>query len=115
MLVFSINATSVQESNLFLRKLWSELNQVKTMGWNMYPHRDGTMVTIGTSTLGEISFDYARKGCIKNLYIDNSKDVKEISAAVNRAKVNGMKDYSVSIELSSAKAISIAETSLPRM
>lgn len=111
MLVFSINATSVQESNLFLRKLWSELNQVKTMGWNMYPHRDGTMVTIGTSTLGEISFDYARKGCIKNLYIDNSKDVKEISAAVNRAKVNGMKDYSVSIELSSAKAISIAETS----
>lgn len=67
MLRFSVNAKSVQESNIFLRKLWSELNLVKPMGWNMYPYKSGTTVTIGTSTLGEISFDYKRRGGIKNI------------------------------------------------
>ena len=109
MLVFPINATSVQESNLFLRKLWSELNQIKPMGWNMYPYKEGTTVTIGKSNLGEISFDYKKRGCIANLYIDNDKDVKDISAAVWRAKTNEMQQYCLSFELKSEQGTTIAD------
>ena len=111
MLVFPINATSVQESNIFLRKLWSELNTVTPMGWNMYPYKAGTKVTIGTSTLGEISFNYKRKGCIKNLYIENDTHTEDISAAVNRAKANEMKQYSLSLELANNRGISLADVS----
>jgi len=111
MLVFPINATSVQESNIFLRKLWSELNVVKPMGWNMYPNKTGTMVTIGTSTLGEISFDYERRGCIKNLYIDNDEETEAISAAVYRAKAGKLKPYSLSFELQNNRGVSFADAS----
>lgn len=112
MLVFPINAASVQESNIFLRKLWSELNQVKPMGWNMFPHRVENMVTIGISTLGKISFDYTHKGCIRNLYIDNTQDSEAISEAVQRAKTNRMKPCSVSFELENSKNISITGVEL---
>lgn len=78
MLVFPINAESIYESNIFLRKLCCELNQVKPMGWHMYPYNKDNKVTIGASTLGEISFDYRRRGCIKNLYIDNVKKNRNI-------------------------------------
>lgn len=111
MLTFQINATSIQESNLFLRKLWSELNQIHPMGWNMYPYRDGNKITIGTSTLGEISFDYKQRGCINKLYIDNKQNTEEISAAVQRAKENSMKTFSVSFELENRKEISISDVS----
>ena len=111
MLRFSVNAKSVQESNIFLRKLWSELNLVKPMGWNMYPYKSGTTVTIGTSTLGEISFDYKRRGCIKNIYIDNDTHTEAIAAAVNRAKATDMKQYSISLELANNRGISLADVS----
>lgn len=95
MLTFPINTTSVQESNIFLRKLWSELNQIKPLGWQMYPYKHDNTVTIGRSTFGEISYDYTRKGCIKNLYIDSQQD-EAISKAVQNAKCNGMKSYVIS-------------------
>ena len=72
MLTFQINATSIQESNLFLRKLWSELNQIHPMGWNMYPYREKNRITIGISTLGEISFDYVKSNQVL-LFISQEK------------------------------------------
>lgn len=114
MLTFPINTTSVQESNIFLRKLWSELNQIKPLGWQMYPYKHDNTVTIGTSTFGEISYDYTRKGCIKNLYIDNQQD-ETISKAVQNAKSNGMKSYVISLELKNSKDIYISDVSFERI
>ena len=111
MLTFSINMTSVQESNIFLRKLWSELNQIKPMGWDMYPYKEEKRVTIGKSNLGEISFDYKQKGCIKNIYIDNDDNAEAIAAAVQRAKTNKMKKYGIALLLRNDNNIAIAEAS----
>lgn len=111
MLVFSINSASIQESNIFLRKLWAELNQIKTLGWYMYPYKKGNLITIGTSTLGEISYDYAQKGCIKNLYIDNANETEAISAAVQNAKDKNLKKCSITLELRNGKDICISENS----
>ena len=114
MLTFPINTTSVQESNIFLRKLWSELNQIKPLGWQMYPYKHDNTVTIGRSTFGEISYDYTRKGCIKNLYIDSQQD-EAISKAVQNAKCNGMKSYVISLELKNNKDICISDVSFERI
>ena len=111
MLTFPINMTSVQESNIFLRKLWSELNQIKPMGWDMYPYKEENRVTIGKSNLGEISFDYKQKGCIKKIYIDNDENAEAVAAAVQRAKTNKMKKYDITISLSNDNNIDIAEAS----
>lgn len=101
MLSFNINAKSVQESNLFLRKLWCELDKIHKNGWSLQPSRKGCCIYIGRNNVGEISFDYARKGCIKNLFIDptNEEDIEEIRLAVKRAISGKFKTYSAQIEL----------------
>lgn len=111
MLKYTINAKSTQESNIFLRKLWSELNDIRPMGWNMYPGKTGNHITIGRSNLGEISFDYGRKGCIKNLYIDNNLDAEDITLAVQNAKSNDLSEYTVLLELKSDRDIQIMRRS----
>lgn len=112
MLTFPLNITSVQESNIFLRKLWSEFNDIRPMGWEMFPYKCENRVIIGISTLGEVSYDYKKRGCIKNLYIDNDKDKKLISEAVYKAEKGSMVTYAVSFELKSDEKTSITEISL---
>lgn len=110
MLEYQINVNSLQESNIFLRKLWSELNDIRPMGWNMYPYKDKNHITIGCSNFGEIAFDYTRKGCIKKLYIDNSIDKDAITQAVQNAQHNNLSEYTILLELIADKRIDL----LPR-
>ena len=107
MLQYTINANTPQESNIFLRKLWCELNNIRPMGWNMYPYKDKNHITIGHSNLGEISFDYSRRGCLKNLYIDNTKDAEAIDQAVWNAQHNSLSEYTVSFELRTDRRIDL--------
>ena len=101
MLSFAINTNSVEESNLFLRKLWCELNEICENAWEVYPSNQQQHITIGRSNIGEISFDYKRKGCIKNLYIDmeHEEDTEKINLAVQRALSGKFKTFSVQIKL----------------
>lgn len=112
MLTFHIDSASIQESNIFLRKLWSEFNEITPMGWNLCSYKENNKVFIGVSAVGEISYDYTRRGCIKNLYVENTKNADDISIAVQRAKNNSMKEYVVCFELENDKGISVADTSI---
>ena len=47
----NISLKSVQDSNLFLRKLWSELGNCN--GWNFCPSRDANRIYIGFCNYGE--------------------------------------------------------------
>lgn len=87
-LSFSISSKNVHESNLFLRKLWSELNKYKSNGWNCYSYRHNNVIEIGSSNYGDISFDYKVKGCINNIYFKNVEegDIEYIKRAVNDAR-----------------------------
>lgn len=111
MLKYPVNITTVQESNIFLRKLWAELNNIRPMGWQLFPDKHDNTVYIGISTLGEISFDYSQKGCIRNLYIDNSSNEAEITKAIQAAKSEPMKEYSFMLELISDRNVEIQEVS----
>lgn len=72
-----IGTKSIEESNRFLRKLWSELDLIRDNGWNYQPHRQGRRITIGWNNFGLIEFDYIQKGTINNIYFESDKD-KEI-------------------------------------
>ena len=65
MLSFDINTESVEESNLFLRKLWCELNKIGKNSWLLQPFNQKQRITIGRNNVGKIAFDYKKKGCIK--------------------------------------------------
>ncbi len=96
----NISCKNVHNSNLFLRKLWSELE--KGNGWYFMPFRDGNKVHLGNCNYGEVSFDYKKRGCINNLYFSNvnSKNVKFIKNAIIRAKrIEEINTYYVKIEL----------------
>lgn len=101
MLSFAINTNSVEESNLFLRKLWCELNEICENAWLVCPFNQKQRITIGRSNIGEISFDYRRKGCIKNLYIDikHGVDAEKLNLAVRRALSGKFKEFSVQMKL----------------
>ena len=87
-LSFSISSKNVHESNLFLRKLWSELNKYKSNGWNYRSYRHNNVIEIGSSNYGDVSFDYKEKGCINNIYFKNfaEGDLDYIKRAVNDAR-----------------------------
>lgn len=101
MLSFDINAKSVEESNLFLRKLWCELNEINKNGWLLQPSKQEQRITIGINNIGKISFDYRKKGCIKKLYIDptHEEDTEKIRIAVQNALSGTFKTYSIRIKL----------------
>lgn len=101
MLSFDINMESIEESNLFLRKLWCELNEIHENSWLLQPLKQGRHISIGYNNVGKISFDYKIKGCIKNLYIDPShkEDTERICIAVQNALSGKFKTYSVQIKL----------------
>ncbi len=87
-LTFQISSKNVHESNLFLRKLWSELNKYKRNGWQYNSYRQNNVIEIGSSNYGDVSFDYKVKGCINNIYFKNVEedDLEYIKRAVNDAK-----------------------------
>lgn len=101
MLSFDINAESVEKSNLFLRKLWCELNEINKNGWLLQPSKQEQRITIGINNIGKISFDYRKKGCIKKLYIDptHEEDTEKIRMAVQNALSGTFKTYSIRIKL----------------
>ncbi len=102
MVEFLVNTKNVKESNIFLRKLWCELNEIRENGWYYSPYKEKNRIYIGNSNFGEISFDYSKIGCIKNIYIDNKyeHEKKLIETALNNAKNNSLKDYTLYITLS---------------
>ena len=99
MIAFFINAQNVEESNLFLRKLWCELSTICPMAWQFQPVKKNNKVSIGYCNLGEVLFDYKMAGCIKNLYIDNKSEdkVDEITAAVRRAQEGKFKIFNIKL------------------
>lgn len=101
MLSFDINTESVEESNLFLRKLWCELNKIGKNSWLLQPFNQKQRITIGRNNVGKIAFDYKKKGCIKKLYIDpvHEEDTEKIRVAVQNALSGKFKIYSVRIKL----------------
>lgn len=113
MLEFAINAESVDESNLFLRKLWCELGSICPMAWQYQPTKSGNRISIGYSTLGEVAFDYKVSGRIRNLYIDNKDEEKtdEIKAAVCRAREGKFQTFAVKLLLGNDQSRVIANTS----
>lgn len=113
---FLIKSGSVEESNLFLRKLWSELNTISKNGWHFIPHKERNTIHIGFSNFGAVSFDYIKKGCINKLFIDYPDDgefTESIINAVATAKKSPMAHYTVVFHLKSMTNIwKIEEMSL---
>ena len=104
-----IGTKNVEESNLFFRKLWSELDSICTNGWNFCPSRSGQRISIGYCNLGEVSFTYKEKGSIEFLYIDADDSTGQIMEALIRARSDFYhpNKYYVSLKLESKKAVSI--------
>jgi len=53
-----IGTTNIEDSNLFLRKLWCELDKIEKNGWNYCPYTQNNTVFIDINNIGEIKFDY---------------------------------------------------------
>ena len=99
---FLIKCGSVEASNLFLRKLWSELNTISKNGWQFIPHREKNTIHIGFSNFGAVSFDYIKKGCINKLFIDYPDDgeyAESIKRAVDTAKKSPLVHYTIVFHL----------------
>lgn len=101
-----IGTKSVEESNLFFRKLWSELDSISPNGWCYYPFRSNRKITIGSCNLGEVSFTYKTKGSIENLYIDADDSTGHIMEAIKRARsdYHCPSRFTVSVKLENKKA-----------
>lgn len=98
----TVSFISVKDSNLFLRKLWSELDKIRDNGWLFSPFRKENKITIGKCNFGAVSFDYNVKGCIENIYFDceDENDVSRIRQAIKNARnINETITYFVQIEL----------------
>lgn len=96
----NISLKSVQDSNLFLRKLWSELGNCN--GRNFCPSRDANRIYIGFCNYGIVSFDYKKRGCINNIYFSQVKNrnMEYVQKAIIRAKkIEEINTYYVKIEL----------------
>ncbi|QUI22740.1 hypothetical protein HZI73_10755 [Vallitalea pronyensis] len=102
---FEINYNTVEESNMFLRSLWSKLRDNKKMGWQFFPYRDSKnkIVELGfvaspvLSCLYKVKVKYKIRGCIMKLIFesvgsggDKSSDfdtlIKLISEAIDFSK-----------------------------
>ena len=96
----NINLNNVHDSNLFLRKLWSELE--KGNGWLFSSIRNDNNICIGQCNYGKVSFDYSQRGCIKNIYFSDvsCENVDFVQKAITRAKkIEEIKTYFVLMEL----------------
>lgn len=96
----NISLENIHDSNLFLRKLWSELENGNS--WNFCPFRDENELFIGFSKYGKVSFDYKKRGCINNIYFRdvNSSDIEIVKIAIRKAKnIEDIKKYYVKIQL----------------
>lgn len=92
---------NIEESNLFLRKLWSEFDKIESNGWVYQPDREkgSNAIFIGFSGLGKVMFIYQKKGCIYEILVDADNKKYEIKAAINRAKsINISNKYMVEMK-----------------
>ena len=99
-----IKAKNIEASNLFLRKLWSELQMIRENGWFYQPFRKPgeNRVYIGRCNFGDVSFDYKNKGCIENMYFENVKAGEEqgIRDAIRKARdIEDINDFYVRIDI----------------
>lgn len=96
-----VNMKNIEESNLFLRKLWSEFDKIESNGWVYQPDREkgSNVIFIGFSGLGKVMFTYQKKGCIYEILVDADNKKDEIKAAINRAKsINISNKYMVEMK-----------------
>lgn len=97
---FEVNCNSVEESNIYLRKLWYVFNEITTMGTYFYNEKDveNNIVTIGDTNIGTVRFTYKKKGCIKDIIIDNLKcDETALYNACQKALTIKEKTYFIKI------------------
>ena len=102
-LEFELNYSNTSDSNLFLRKLWSELQKHRPNGWSYVPFEmDDNMYKIGNSNWGEVSYSFENRGCIKSIIFSNVcvEDASIVSESVEKAKnIDETITFGVSIEL----------------
>lgn len=79
-----------EESNLFLRAFYEELNKHGIIGWSFQSFRDGNVIYIGDTNYGEMWIEYKERGKISKVYFktksENSQDC--VKTALNYAKEN---------------------------
>jgi hypothetical protein len=108
-----IGTESIEESNRFLRKLWSELDLVRKNGWNYQPHRKGRRITIGWNNFGLVEFDYIQKGTINNIYFESDENREIIENAIDSA-LEGYRNHTnhtVGISLSNKDGVLLSHCS----
>lgn len=88
-----ICSTNVKESNLFLRKLYSELSKYDKLAWNYFGVREKQKICLGICNLGEVWIDYKVKGLIDSIYVFTNNDISKesVQKAVDEAFINHLK------------------------
>lgn len=99
----NVNLTSLEESNFYLRALWSELRKdFGHLAWLYCPHKVGTkkkiifgIIDLGNSSNYEVSLTYRVKGIIEKIVFssvsagkDGNGDFKKIDDCAENAKLN---------------------------
>lgn len=80
-IVKTVNTTNSEETDLYLRKLWSEFrSEFDNYAWNYWGYRHGNTYLLGYLSLGlkeniEISYSYKTRGTIKNIIITRIEDL----------------------------------------
>lgn len=98
-----VNLTSLEESNFYLRALWSELRKdFGHLSWLYQPRKRGNkrqiifgIIDLGSGSNYEVSLTYMAKGTIEKIVFSSvcagkngNDDLKKIEACVKNAKLN---------------------------
>lgn len=103
---YLVNFISNNESNEYLRCLWSRLRKnFGKIGWNLQPNKiaEKNHIDIGHIDLGQISHSsvptnvkctYSKKGCLKSISFSNSKliDIKNFQSLLDKS-IEEAKEY----------------------
>lgn len=98
---YNVNCKTIAESNDYLRKLWSCLNEITKMGTCFYgeKHSKNNTVTIGETNIGTIHYKYSKRGCIKSIIVTQPKfNENKILEVCEKAKTLKKKYYLVKLK-----------------
>lgn len=107
-----IGTKTVEESNAFLRKLWSELSKTKDNGWFYGPYTDTKkhLIHIGSNNWGRMYFSYKERGSIEMLYFElsNPCDKQIVKEAIKTALLSTCKiKYEICLNFSNKNGVCI--------
>ena len=73
-IVYKVYCNDCNESNMFLRAFYNSVNEKMSLAWQFSPSRDGKIIHIGWSTIGEMWIEYKERGKLNTVYIDTPND-----------------------------------------